>query len=292
MLVALGAGGVAGAADRPPGDDSRPELTARADRAVGERLDTLRDDVDAIDEDVTLLSREGRTALIELSERDVDGLVDRLEAGNDIVDRISTSVAEVRRVLRTLPYAPTSPRLGERTRERIESFQRLVDATAPLRDAWTVVAARSAPAVQLVGLLQEHDVHTVNAARLGTQERYADALTELRQSLGALVEADVVRDALAQSSDMDTLDQWLARSRTYDEALVELYTILVESDGAFTDEARAAFEDVEAAQELLPPDTRGLVVIMAEIAQGGLNQSVIEIEAARGSVAEARAALD
>jgi hypothetical protein len=34
------------------------------------------------------------------------------------------------------------------------------------------------------------------------------------------------------------------------------------------------------------------VVIMAEIAQGGLNQTVIAIETARGSVASARAALD
>jgi hypothetical protein len=37
----------------------------------------------------------------------------------------------------------------------------------------------------------------------------------------------------------------------------------------------------------LPGDTRGLVVIMVDIAQGGLNQAVISIEEARGSLAGA-----
>ena len=292
VALALGAGGVVVAADRPPGDESRPELTARADRAVAARLDELRDEVDAIDRDVERLSRAGRQALIELSQRDVGGLVDQLETGNAIVGRVVANAARVRRTLAELPYPPTSSRIGDATRDRIDALEDLVEAAAPLRETWSVLAARSAPAVRLVSLLEEHDSHTVTAARLGTRERYADALEELDRSLEVLDRADGVRDELARTSDVSTLDVWLERSRTYDEALVNLYTILVASRGAFNDEAREAFAEVEAAQKLLPPDTRGLVVIMAEIAQGGLNQSVIAIEAARGSVASASAALD
>ena len=37
----------------------------------------------------------------------------------------------------------------------------------------------------------------------------------------------------------------------------------------------------------LPGDTRALVVITSDIAQGGLNEAVIAIEEARGALAEA-----
>ena len=37
----------------------------------------------------------------------------------------------------------------------------------------------------------------------------------------------------------------------------------------------------------LPPDTRGLVVIMAEIGRGGMNGAVITIEEARAKLADA-----
>jgi hypothetical protein len=58
-----------------------------------------------------------------------------------------------------------------------------------------------------------------------------------------------------------------------------------------TREVRRAFEAVERAQQSLPLDTRALVVIMSDIAQGGLNQAVISIEQARGGLAAATAAL-
>ena len=54
-----------------------------------------------------------------------------------------------------------------------------------------------------------------------------------------------------------------------------------------TKEVRDAFAAEQAAKERLPPDTRGLVVIMAEIARGGLNQAVIAIEEAKGRLREA-----
>ena len=55
---------------------------------------------------------------------------------------------------------------------------------------------------------------------------------------------------------------------------------------------RRALAAEEAAKARLPPDTRGLVVIMAEIAQGGMNQAVIAIEEAKGGLDEALGALE
>ncbi|MBI3746005.1 MAG: hypothetical protein HY264_05675, partial [Chloroflexi bacterium] len=48
-----------------------------------------------------------------------------------------------------------------------------------------------------------------------------------------------------------------------------------------TDAVKQAFAEESAARSQLPPDTRGLVVIIADIGRGGLNQAVIAIEQAR-----------
>jgi len=53
---------------------------------------------------------------------------------------------------------------------------------------------------------------------------------------------------------------------------------------------RAAFAAEEAAKAQLPTDTRAIIVIMGDIARGGLNQVAIDIEEARGSLAAALAA--
>jgi hypothetical protein len=50
---------------------------------------------------------------------------------------------------------------------------------------------------------------------------------------------------------------------------------------------RKAFAAEQAARRQLPSDTRALVVIMSDLARGGLNQAVIAIEEARGALAAA-----
>ena len=54
---------------------------------------------------------------------------------------------------------------------------------------------------------------------------------------------------------------------------------------------RAAFAELRAAEAALPPDGRALVVIMSDVARGGLNQAVIGIEEAKGRLDAAGAAL-
>jgi hypothetical protein len=48
-----------------------------------------------------------------------------------------------------------------------------------------------------------------------------------------------------------------------------------------------AIEAERQARSRLPGDSSGLVVIMSDLAQGGLNQAVIAIEEARGSLSDA-----
>ena len=55
-----------------------------------------------------------------------------------------------------------------------------------------------------------------------------------------------------------------------------------------TEAVRKAFDDEQKARKRLPVDTRPLVVIMNDVAQGGLNQVVISIEETRGSLSVRR----
>ena len=86
---------------------------------------------------------------------------------------------------------------------------------------------------------------------------------------------------------MSTLTAWIDRNAAYDTALRRLYDALLSSKGRVTDKVRAGFDGEQAARHQLPPDTRGLVVIMSDIAEGGLNQAVISIEEARGAIGSA-----
>ena len=97
----------------------------------------------------------------------------------------------------------------------------------------------------------------------------------------------MIRDRLAATIDVGTLDEWLARNVAYDDALRGLWDALRRSKGRVTDAVRDAAAAESVARELLPPDARALVVILGDVARGGLNQAVIAIEEARGRLLEA-----
>jgi hypothetical protein len=77
---------------------------------------------------------------------------------------------------------------------------------------------------------------------------------------------------------------WLDLNAAYDAAVRRLYQALVDSKGKVNAEVRKAFDGEVAARKRLPPDTKGLVIILAEIGRGGLNQAVISIEQARAEL--------
>jgi len=54
-----------------------------------------------------------------------------------------------------------------------------------------------------------------------------------------------------------------------------------------TTAVRNAVKAEKAARSQLPPDPRALIVIMADIGRGGMNQAVIGIEEARATLATA-----
>jgi predicted pyridoxine 5'-phosphate oxidase superfamily flavin-nucleotide-binding protein len=166
---------------------------------------------------------------------------------------------------------------------------RLVAALAEtqgLDQAWARLAVGSASASRLSGLLATHDETVLKAAAKGRDGDYAEALKILDDADAVIADSRALRNRLANTVDVTTLDEWLDRSEGYDVALRDLYDALRKSEGRVTAAVRSAMTEERKARDRLPPDTRGLVVIMAEIGRGGMNGAVIAIEQARGELAD------
>jgi len=128
------------------------------------------------------------------------------------------------------------------------------------------------------------------AVREGAAGHYAAAIKTLALAKAELVSARAVRDQLAALVDTSTLDAWIDRNATYDAAVGDLWAAVLASPTRVTAAVRAAAARERAAKARLPADTRALVVILGDIARGGLNQAVIAIEEARGRLLDALAA--
>ena len=119
---------------------------------------------------------------------------------------------------------------------------------------------------------------------------YAAAIQTLAGAQAELASARKVRDQLATRIDTSTLDTWIDRNATYDTAVGDLWAAVLASPTRVTATVRAAAQREQTARANLPGDTRALVVILGDVARGGLNQAVIAIEEARGRLLDALAA--
>ena len=289
VAIALGGAGIVAGANHLPASGARPELTYEEDLSVAAGLDraaTLLADVGTATGD---LGAAGRGALAALVAADPTAVGSSIADGDAALDRIDIAEAALRDALRAIPLgAPDAEiRYSPATRDRYDRLVSALSATTGLRDDWATLTAGSVPALQVAAHLAAHDALAGEAARLGSDGMYADALEQLAAAAAELTAARGVSDTLASSVDVATLESWIGRNAAIDVALHDLYTLLEASNGRGTPAVKDAFARVEEVRKLLPPDTRALVVILADIARGGLNGAVISIEQARGRLAAA-----
>lgn len=293
VAIAAGSAGIVAATSLPAGSGARPELTWAADEAVRPGLAAAVDDLTALQADIEGLGRAGRGALAALAQGDSAAVAVAVSDGTTRIARIDAATAALGGQLADLPgLGPgMEARLGPDVRAEDAAIVAALETTSSLGQSWAVLTAGSAAADRLTTLLARHDQLAAEAVRTGSTGSYGKALATVDRASEALDGASDLRDAVANTADVSMLDEWIARNRAIDTALRALYGALAASKGTVTPDVRAALTAERAAQADLPPDTRGLVVIMSDISRGGLNQAVIAIEDARGRLAAALAAI-
>lgn len=289
LVVALGSAGIVAALDHLPGGAGRPELTWTADRAVAADLDAASSDLAALADAVGVLGGHGRTALAALVGRDSPGVAAALDAGAAALDAVDAAAAALAARLASIPLigADRAIRHSSMTLARYDAAASALAAVDPLRPAWELFTAGVVPATELTGHLLAHDQTAATAIQSGGAGKYPQAIARIDKAAAELAAARTIRDRLAATVDVATLDEWLDRNVAYDDALRDLWDALRRSSGRVTTAVRDAAARERAARELLPPDARALVVILGDVARGGLNQAVIVIEEARGRLLDA-----
>jgi hypothetical protein len=294
-VIAFGASGIVAAMDHPPGSAGRPDQTPPGDPEVTRQLDAAKADIDALTDEVESLGATARGAFAALNGADPGTAQEAISIGDGLVDDIDARTARIRSALAAVPYIGDpnqdlliTPALATRR----DGLAAALDATTGLNAAWTRLSQGSISASRMSGLLADHDRVVGQAAEEGRQGHYKEALVLLDQAAGQIAAARALRDGLSNTVDVTVLDEWLSRNEDYDKALKALYEAIQKTDGKVTNEVRDAIGGENAAKARLPPDTRGLVVIMSEIGQGGMNGAVIAIEEARGRLVAALDSLE
>lgn len=293
IVFGLGIAGLVTAMAHRPGTDSRSELTWRADQAIAPALDAATAELDRIATDFEELGRQGRQAIASLATADAAQLQDAMAAGQLVVDRIAGAVAGVRGRLATLPgFGPVQARyFSPGTIERWNDINAALDTTNGIGATWLTLTTGGTGAIGLMALLEQHDEFVASAAKVGSEGDFAEAVLQLDLAAPVFGDLRALQAQLANRVDVSLLGELLDRTERLDDALRELYTLLVLTEGEQTPDVDAALARVDEARAALPEDTRAISVILSEIGLAGPQQAVIAIEEARGRLLDAIGAL-
>ncbi|MDX6723761.1 MAG: hypothetical protein QOD73_2165 [Solirubrobacteraceae bacterium] len=288
-IVSVGGAGLVAAMGNLPGTPARAELTETGDATVAAALDKVQLELTDLTTDVERLGELGRGALTAMVSSDFTTLDKAVADGEVLARAIETRSAQIREELQVLPGSGPHEALvwSLETSHRRDLALTAVQATGGLEIAWARLAAGSSVATRLTGLLTNHDTTAGKAAATGRNRQYAAALKTLAEAQAMLDQAKKLRDALANTVDVSTLTQWIDRNVEYDTALARLYQATIDAKGKITQKLRDAFNAERRAHDFLPSNTSGLVIILAEIGRGGLNQAVIGNEETRAKHQEA-----
>jgi hypothetical protein len=290
LVIALGGAGLVVGLDHPPGSAGRPDVTASGDAVVVPMLGAAESDLGDLADQVQALGTQARGALAALNGADPAVSDAAIAEGTRLVRDVVARTAAIRLALASVPYIGT-PEAGlfvsDSVVERHDALVAALDATDGLDVSWLRLSVGSVAASRMSTALAEHDRLVGQAIDRGRLAKYADAIKLIDQAEAELTTARGIRNQLVNTVDVTVLDEWIARNADYDVALRKLYDAISKVGNKVTPATRAAVKAEAAARARLPPDTRGLVVIMSEIGRGGMNGAVIAIEEARAKLADA-----
>jgi len=290
VVIALGAAGIVTGMDRAPSESGPAAASFDGDPEVTARLDTVSADLADLDDQVDALGTHARNALAALNGADPDTAETEIAAGDTLVGDIVQRTAAIRSKLAAVPFVGTADaglHLSDGVLDRHAALEAALAATDGLDAAWARLSISAIAASKMSQLLAAHDQLMGQAADKGRIAKYADADKLIAQAGAQLTTAKSVRDDLAKTVDVTVLDEWIRRNANYDTALRNLYKAIAKVGRTVTPAVRNAVKAEKAARAELPPDNKALVVIMADIGRGGMNQAVIGIEEARATLSDA-----
>ena len=237
-----------------PGTPSRAELDLAGDQAMERRLDCRRGRPARPSDDDRQLNELGRRllgALVEGPRRRCDDVATALGSGLSI-DIHSRGAPGAAGPARRGPQRPTlccRRRSGALTTRR--SGRHSTDGIAEPGRACVSGRWRQPD----VRLLAAHDEAAVDAAAHGRRATTTRRSPPPRPT-PSIADARTLRDRLAATVDVTTLDQWLDRSAAYDVALRTCTSRSIARREGSRREVREAMAEEAAARARLPP-TRG-----------------------------------
>ena len=290
ILIALGAAGIVAGMDAPPGRASRPELTAAGDARVTASLDVIEGELSSLADAVDALGVQARGALAALASNKFDIVDGAVANGDGLMTSIRERSATIAAQLAAMPLIDTPDgafEVSDAVRARRDRLAASLKATGGLDAAWARLTVSSVAASRMSTLLAAHDDAVLRAAEQGRAAHYDAGIAILADADAAIASARALRDRLANTVDVTTIDAWVDRNAAYDTALKGLYVALRDVGGRVTNAVRDAIAAEKAAKDQLPADTRGLVLIMADIGRGGMTDAIIAIEGAKGQITQA-----
>lgn len=290
IAIALGAAGLVTATPSSILPATRPELTGTVDATVTRQLDAVANDLAVLATKVDALGTQARGALSALVGGRAEIADTAIATGDELIAEIGVQAALVEVGLAAAPFVGTASadlHVSPAVQERYARLRDGLEATQGLRASWVSLTSGAVSPTRLSGSLAEHDRLVGAAAERGRAARYEDALALLDQAAQQIKISRTLQTQLATTVDVSVLDQWLERNATYDKALRSLYVALAKVGGRVTDTVHNAIAAEKEARTRLPPDSRGLIVIIAEIGRGGMNGAVIAIEEAKVQLADA-----
>lgn len=289
VVIALGAAGIVTGMDRAP-SETGPAASFDGDPAVTARLDAVSADLSDLDDQVDALGTHARNALAALNGADPATAETEIAAGDTLVGAIVQRTAAIRSKLAAVPFIGTADaglHLSGGVLDRDAALEAALAETDGLDAGWARLSISAIAASKTSQLLAAHDQLMGQALAKGRLAKYADADKLITQAGAQLTTAKSVRDDLAKTVDVTVLDEWIKRNENYDTALRNLYKAISKVGRTVTPAVRNAVKAEKTARAQLPPDAKALVVIMADIGRGGMNQAVIGIEEARATLADA-----
>lgn len=291
IAVSLGSAGIASRLSHPPGGPARAELTWSADSALGVRLDAATASLKDIAANVDRMNDASKAALASVANVDPTELKTNLEKGNGAAVLISQATLALRTSLAGLPGdgPGAATTFSNPVLVRRAQILAAMDAALSLAQSWNSVTARSLDAARAAGLLNSHNQTIADATALGRAAKYKDAVAKIETAKITLQDITSLRDEIVTGGDVTVLDDWIQINQAFDDALEALYVALDAAHGRNTLNVQDAYRNEQNAFNNLPKDNRAIVVIVAQIAQGGLNQAVIAINDAQGRIEAALA---